>query len=116
MSNSLEFIINLKEAKDMNQEGFGIASGMVWAMSLAAASFGVLYALLVARLQRAGLTEGYTSFLVVLGVLATLAAAISLVGIVPVLVIIWLFVCSGSHSPALRWLEKAEAPTQPQQL
>lgn len=79
----------------MNQEGFGIASGMVWAMSLAAASFGVLYALLVARLQRAGLTEGYTSFLVVLGVLATLAAAIPLVGIVPVLIIIWLFVCSG---------------------
>ncbi|MCL4867827.1 MAG: hypothetical protein KJ063_02565 [Anaerolineae bacterium] len=57
--------------------------------------FGIAYNGFVAWLEKSGRDDGYTAFLVVGGVLTTLALAIPLIGLQPVLVVLLLFGCTG---------------------
>lgn len=79
-----------------NGEHFGIDSGVFITLLVITFIFGLAYNGFVAWLERTGRDEGYTAFLVVGGVLATIALATPLIGVQSVLVVLLLFICTGS--------------------
>lgn len=68
--------------------------GMIGAIFLIAFLCGVLYAIAIHHSKE--LIEGYTSLAVVAGVLMTLALSAFIIGIVPTLLVIAVFVCTGA--------------------
>lgn len=79
----------------MNGELSGLDLGTMGAVAGAGLLFGIAYNALVAWLNRTGRGEGYTSFLVVGGVLVTIALSSLLIGLAHTLIIILIFICTG---------------------
>jgi len=68
--------------------------GVIGAIFIIALLFGVLYAVAIHKLKE--MIEGYTSLAVVAGVLITLVLAAFIIGLVPVLIVALVFVCTGT--------------------
>lgn len=79
--------MNIGELSGHNMGAFG-------AIAIIALLFGVLYAIFIYYSK--DLMEGYASLAVVLGVLITLALSIPLAGLVPVLLVGVVFICTGT--------------------
>ena len=71
-----------------------LQTGHIWTL-IGALAFGILYAVVV-YIPLHGKHGGYTSLLVVFGVVVTLATCIPLIGLVNVLWVIAAFVCTGA--------------------
>lgn len=74
----------------------GLNSGLIWAAIGGLLGFGVLYNQLVQWLHRKGYDEGYTSILVVVGVLVTDIGVGVVLGFEAAAVVFLLFCASGS--------------------
>ncbi len=79
----------------MTGELTGIDSGTIGAVAAIGLLFGIAYNTFVAWLNHTGRGEGYTAFLVVGGVLVTLALAGLLIGLAHTLLVILIFICTG---------------------
>ena len=79
---------------------FGTQSGtntaLIGAIALAGICFGVAYNYLINWMHRRGYNEGYVWLQVVIGVAVTLLLAIPLIGLQDVLLLLFLFACTGS--------------------
>lgn len=79
----------------MNEELIGLNLGTIGAVVGASLLFGIAYNWFVSWLNSSGRGEGYTSFLVVGGVLITLALASFLIGSHNALLVLAVFACTG---------------------
>lgn len=75
---------------------FGTNTGAIGAVLVAGVAFGTLYALLVNHLSRSGRLEGFTSLAVVAGVLVTVGLAAIVIGWLPTLFVLLVFVATGT--------------------
>ena len=73
----------------------GLQPGEIGAVCVGALLFGIAYNAFTAWFNRSGQGEGYTAFLVVGGVLVTLAFAAILIGVTNALWVLAVFGCTG---------------------